>query len=256
MNTAHKCLGFLVALGLLTNPLASHAAEIVPKFKKQAFELDPKKKSFIDFGKLDNKLKNPKNGNTTQKFGEVKFKKKKPKKPAAKFEFGVPVPAANNQGHQVSVEMVSLSLVSSAPIALDPFGVANGRGVVTANLGVGVIDPIAKVKYPNTNDKTKGKFDAKLPKFLRLSAKDPTTGAMKKKKLSDISMSATGVSFSQQSPITVTAPFCLQSGANANLCLAPMSVPVTNNFALLAIGLGAVALVFARRRKASRVLVT
>jgi hypothetical protein len=256
MNPAHKCLAFLVALGLLTNPLASHAVEIAPKLKQQAFKLDPKKKNFIDFGKLDNKLKNPQNDKNTQKFGKVKFKKKKPKKPAAKFEFGVPMPAPNGPGHQVSVEMISLSLVSSAPIALDPFGLAGGMGVVTANLGLGVIDPTAKVKYPDPNNKSKGTFDTKLPMFLKLSAKDPTTGAKKKKKLSDISMSAIGVSFSQQSPITVTAPFCLQSGANANLCLAPMSVPVTNNFALLAIGLGAVAFVFARRRKTSAILVT
>jgi hypothetical protein len=256
MNSAHKCLGFLAVFGLLTNLPASHAVQIAPKFKQQAFELDSKKENFIDFGKLGNKLKNPSSGKTTQKFGKVKFKKKKPNKPAAKFEFGVPIPAPNSPGHQVSVEMISLSLVSSAPIALDPFGLADRRGIVTANLGIAASDPNAKVKFPDPADKTRGKFDAKLPKFLKLSAKDPATGAKKKKKLKDISMSANMVPFSQQSPITVTAPFCLQSGANANLCLAPMSVPVANNFALLGIGLCAVAFVAARRWKASGTLVT
>ena len=241
MNKTTACLGILAAVNLMIAPLVVQANVIVgtPTTKKQSFKLNPNKKSFIDFGKLGNKLKST--SKSTTKFGKVKLKPMDAKKAAAKFNFGVPTQTAG-QGHEVSVELVSLSLVSVSPVSLDPFlGKGSGaRGNIHLGLSTAAVaDPPGKAKFAKNKKKGELKFD--LSKSLKVSKLDKVGNKKKSKALSGLKLSATNVPFAQNSPITVTAPFCLENGSNASLCLAPMSesaVPEPQTYALLAFGLG------------------
>jgi len=252
---------FLVILclaSLATTSLDVQANSVVKK-KKQTFDLAPKKankpktKSFIDFSKFNK---------DASKFGSVKFKpksKQKQKKkgmvgPDAKFKFGEPVPApTGSQGHTVSVEMVSLSLVSTSPVSLDPFlgKGSNERG----NIVLSLLAPKPKVKAPakfNPNKK-KGELDIKFGKKKNGQKKNGKKFKVSKKKngvketkdLNKKKFKALGVGFSSASPITITDPsFCLANGVTANdptgrarICLAPMEasvVPLPGSLALMA----------------------
>jgi len=234
---------YLVTLCLLSLAATSgdiHAATVVKTDKKkQSFTLAPKskKKSFIDFGKLGNKV---------SAFEKVEFKpktktigNKKKKKPAAVFNFGEPVPDTAG-GHTISVEMVSLSLVSINPVSLDPF-LGKGSGQ-TGDLVVSLLAPKNKTKIPfdvkrdpKTGKKSKGKLDFKLDKKLKVSTNK--NGVKKSKDLDKKKFKALGVGFSSASPITITDPsFCLENGDTASICLAPIPnpVPLPGSLALMA----------------------
>lgn len=239
---------YLVTLCLVSLAATSLDVQAVSTVKKkeQKFTLAPKKKSFIDFAKI----KDP------SKSDPIKFKAKKnangKKKPAAKFKFGAPVPAATGgTGHTVSVELVSLSLVSTSPVFLDPiFGQGSGKGDLVLSLlapkfkskAPAKLDPDA-AKKKRKGKKGKGKLDIKLDKKIKVTAKK--NSGKKSKMLTDKKpankpdkkLKALALDFAFASPITITDPsFCLESGDSASICLAPIvnPVPLPGTLALMA----------------------
>ena len=257
MNSLNRLtLSVAVAVaGLLTAAGPAGAAALVgPDEVKQSFKLDPKvsKPAFIDFRVLSGDPNDPR--------GKVKFKKKKDDVPAAKFKFGAPVPPrpGTTSPPTVDIEMVALSLVSVEPVFIDPFFSTKTGEDETLVLQLGKKSGAkGKIRFDDATEKT-GTFDAKFKKKLKLKPKnDPGGKTGLSKEIDDLTLSANTVRFSQQSPITVTAGFCLDHANNAaRFCLAPLStsnVPEPSAGAFAGVGLIAgFAMLAARRRRTTR----
>ena len=231
-------------VSLATATPDAHAISVVKDTKKQSFVLAPKSKkpSFINLSKFND---------DTDIHPELKLKGNPLKKgqPAAVFNFGSPIPGTSGtSGHTVSVEMVSLSLVSSNLVSLDPL-LGKGSGE-RGNIVLSLLAPTLKIKAPAKLDpnKAKGKLDIKLSKQFKVSGKKKDGSKLKKadgsilsKKLATKDFKASGVGFAFASPITITDPsFCLENGNSASICLAPMinPVPLPGTLALMAPALG------------------
>ena len=253
----NKLGSYLVTICLLSLAAATpdaHAISVTKDTKKQSFTLAPKSKnpSFINLSKL----------NDAAPPGPKRLKAKvKPKgSPAAVFNFGSPIPdTSSNSGHTVSVEMVSLSLVTSNLVSLDPL-LGKGSGE-RGNIILSLLAPAPALKFkapakldPNSakkkqrGEKGEGKLDLKFSKQFKVSGKKKDGSKLKKadgsilsKKLATKDFKASGVGFAFASPITITDPsFCLENGTIASICLAPMinPVPLPGTLALMAPALG------------------
>jgi len=248
-STASAIVAAVVAGGLLAVPTVSHAV-LKKESKKQAFS---KKSAFIDFSKLG-KLKEPK-GEKLKSLGRVKFKSIKPKGKRAPqkdaiIKFGAPVDVPNG-GTTVDIELVSLSLVSVSPVSLEPLG-GDGEGLVRLSLGVQQASQGLGIITFDDDKKKTGKFDSKFDKYLKLKSKnDPKKKTPILDGKNKLPVSFDNVPFSQQSPITVTAPFCFGTADAAEFCLSPLSaVPEPPNVLLLSLGLGGIVVLvgYGRRR--------
>ena len=230
-------------MSLLAAPLAGQA--MVKHKTKQGF-------GFIDFGKLPNKIENPKKGQSTEKFGRVTFDEKdKGNKGRFRFDGPMPVPGAADQG-TISVELVALSLTSVEPVSLAPlFGPRSGA---TGNILLELVGRASDRKAPV--DKKRKKFDFELAKFLKVTGKDQA-GQKKSKMLSSIPVKANDVAYRQSSlrdPIEIAAPFCMQTdqGQAVDLCMAPLGVPEPRStLAMLGLSLGVLVLAIGVRRRRS-----
>lgn len=262
-------LGVILAIGLVTSPMLSYANSVnikaAPPKKKQKFKL--KQKATFNFDKKFATKNKPSFGNKVKmKAGKDPVTGKK--KPAAAFNFGELRPTATG-GHDVSIELVSLSLTSVSPVSLAPFGkdFSQKEGHITLSLLQTPNQPATKTRgkvkrLDRKNKKGEMKFDD-LKKKLKVDAK-PADGTPrpKSKALATLKFSALDIPFSFASPITVTEPgFCMDSkvtGADggsaqgAEICLAPIvnPVPIPGALGLFGIGLASLFLMrFGSRRK-------
>ncbi len=277
----HVLVGFLgvfLVLGLIAAPAPSYAeivdikAKAPPAKKKQKFKLKQKAKFNFDkkFG-TDNK---PSFGDKVKmKPGNDPVTGKK--KPAAAFNLGELMPTSQG-GHNVSIELVALSLTSVNQVSLAPFGkqFSKQQGQITLNLLQTSPKPApgpkakAKVTRLDKNKKKGVKKFSDLKKDLKVSAKVKDSSGAKKKKskqLATLSFAALDIPFTFASPVSIIDPgFCMDSrvtDANGNsaqgaeICLAPIPnpVPIPGALGLFGIGLASLVLVKfnSRRRKAA-----
>lgn len=236
----------LAAASLLAAP-ASHA---VLK-KKQQFSVDS---AFIDFEAVHEKLRakskpgipNLKELGKIKKTGLPKGKKKN----SLKLNFLDLEVLKPGDKRTVGVEMVALSLTSIDPVDLGPLG--GTRGVERhIFLELDKKKKGTKKKKYDQSAKGQGLMDLKFDINLKIKADDKaTTGkALPPKKLPSLSVAASGVPFSQNSPVRATSSFCLGNGAAIGFCVTPLnSVPEPATLAMF--GFGAAGLVaFGWRRK-------